>query len=222
MSPRKPPTVELADLEMGRKLGAWQPLCVDLSLQLCRRCAVPLTPAAAPALHLCTCPDATSPLPLSNALNKHRISPAPFPTAAAGDGASGEVFEARWRGQRVAVKIFVQDRSPDGHSRDEMAIAFAGEGLLLLGELERRRGEVVAGPSNDAACGPCNSCPSQPVSQSALLYCPTALPAALPHPPAPLHPHAFCSVGAAPGPGGSADAGPPGPGPRVCRGGTHR
>lgn len=29
-------------------------------------------------------------------------------------------------GRRVAVKIFVADRSPDGHSRDEMAISFSG------------------------------------------------------------------------------------------------
>lgn len=42
-----------------------------------------------------------------------------------GDGASGEVFAATWMGRRVAVKIFVKDRSPDGHSRDEMAISFS-------------------------------------------------------------------------------------------------
>ncbi|KAL4857990.1 Plant intracellular Ras-group-related LRR protein 5 [Chlorella vulgaris] len=42
-----------------------------------------------------------------------------------GEGASGEVFEASWMGRRVAVKIFVADRSPDGHSRDEMAISFS-------------------------------------------------------------------------------------------------
>jgi hypothetical protein len=44
-----------------------------------------------------------------------------------GDGASGEVFGAYYKQQRVAVKIFVAERSPDGHSRDEMAIAFSGE-----------------------------------------------------------------------------------------------
>lgn len=41
----------------------------------------------------------------------------------AGEGASGEVFAARWRGREVAVKIFQAEKSPDGHSRDEMAIA---------------------------------------------------------------------------------------------------
>ncbi|PSC71659.1 kinase [Micractinium conductrix] len=61
LSPRKLPTVEVKDLNMGRKLG---------------------------------------------------------------DGASGEVFEGCWQGRRVAVKVFVAERSPDGHSRDEMAIAF--------------------------------------------------------------------------------------------------
>ena len=50
----------------------------------------------------------------------------PAATAPAGDGASGEVFAATWMGRRVAVKIFVKDRSPDGHSRDEMAISFSG------------------------------------------------------------------------------------------------
>lgn len=62
VSPRKPPSVRLADLNLGRKLG---------------------------------------------------------------DGASGEVFLGFWQGRQVAVKIFVKDRSPDGHSRDEMAIAFS-------------------------------------------------------------------------------------------------
>ena len=57
----------------------------------------------------------------------------PNPKPGAGDGASGEVFEAMWRRaggggqlQRVAVKVFVQERSPDGHSRDEMAVSFSG------------------------------------------------------------------------------------------------
>lgn len=42
-----------------------------------------------------------------------------------GEGASGEVFLGCWRGRRVAVKIFVAARSPDGHSRDEMAVSFS-------------------------------------------------------------------------------------------------
>ncbi|KAL4442982.1 hypothetical protein ABPG77_008473 [Micractinium sp. CCAP 211/92] len=62
VSPRKPPSVRLSDLNLGRKLG---------------------------------------------------------------DGASGEVFLGFWQGHQVAVKIFVKDRSPDGHSRDEMAVAFS-------------------------------------------------------------------------------------------------
>lgn len=41
-----------------------------------------------------------------------------------GDGASGEVFEALWKNkERVAVKIFRSDSSPDGHSRDEIMLA---------------------------------------------------------------------------------------------------
>ena len=42
-----------------------------------------------------------------------------------GDGASGEVFEASWKGRTVALKLFRADRSPDGHSADEIAIACA-------------------------------------------------------------------------------------------------
>ena len=123
MSPRKPPTVELSDLEMGRKLGACVPVCVYLCAYVHAVC--PAVVCRRPCLSGIPAP-AQLPLPNPTALNK-RPPPAPPPRlAAAGDGASGEVFEARWRGQRVAVKIFVQDRSPDGHSRDEMAIAFAG------------------------------------------------------------------------------------------------
>ena len=40
-----------------------------------------------------------------------------------GDGASGEVFEAEWKGRRVAVKLFRADRSPDGQCSDEIEIA---------------------------------------------------------------------------------------------------
>lgn len=42
-----------------------------------------------------------------------------------GDGASGEVFAATWKGRRVALKLFRADRSPDGHSADEIGIACA-------------------------------------------------------------------------------------------------
>ncbi len=44
-------------------------------------------------------------------------------TLNAGDGASGEVFAATWQDRQVAVKIFNAEVSPDGHSRDEIAIA---------------------------------------------------------------------------------------------------
>ena len=42
-----------------------------------------------------------------------------------GDGASGEVFAATWKSRNVALKLFRADRSPDGHSTDEIAIACA-------------------------------------------------------------------------------------------------
>ena len=158
------------------------------------RCAVPLVVASAPAL--CTCPDASSPAPLLPSQPPSiNTTPrlCPLPTVAAGDGASGEVFEARWRGQRVAVKIFVQDRSPDGHSRDEMAIAFAGEGLPGVEKRKRHHG----GPEYLAQT--VTSCVRQFMST------PDAYTFAPP-----------CSVGAAPGAGAGADAGPSGAGPGVC------
>lgn len=40
-----------------------------------------------------------------------------------GEGASGEVFEATWRGQPVAIKMFKADVSPDGRARDEIDVA---------------------------------------------------------------------------------------------------
>ncbi|KAG2439459.1 hypothetical protein HXX76_004814 [Chlamydomonas incerta] len=40
-----------------------------------------------------------------------------------GDGASGDVFRAVWRGQLVAVKFFRADVSPDGRTEDEVALA---------------------------------------------------------------------------------------------------
>jgi hypothetical protein len=54
-----------------------------------------------------------------------------------GDGASGEVFEGRWRNRHVAVKLFRSDRSPDGHSRDEIAIACALSDRHLIRVLAR-------------------------------------------------------------------------------------
>eukprot|EP00198_Chlamydomonas_reinhardtii_P007110 XP_001696446.1 predicted protein [Chlamydomonas reinhardtii] len=40
-----------------------------------------------------------------------------------GDGASGDVYRAVWRGQLVAVKYFRADVSPDGRTEDEVALA---------------------------------------------------------------------------------------------------
>lgn len=40
-----------------------------------------------------------------------------------GDGASGDVYEGMWQNQKVAVKLFREDCSPDGNAREEIAIA---------------------------------------------------------------------------------------------------
>ena len=64
-----------------------------------------------------------------------------------GDGASGEVFEAVWQGKRVALKLFRGDRSPDGHCRDEMALAIALQGdrnlVKILAQLQEPLGLVM-------------------------------------------------------------------------------
>ncbi|KAK9811574.1 hypothetical protein WJX72_006238 [[Myrmecia] bisecta] len=39
-----------------------------------------------------------------------------------GEGASGEVFAARWGGRDVAVKVFKAETSPDGRAVDEIAV----------------------------------------------------------------------------------------------------
>ncbi|KAL3158636.1 hypothetical protein ABBQ32_011386 [Trebouxia sp. C0010 RCD-2024] len=41
---------------------------------------------------------------------------------ALGDGASGDVFAAKFQGRDVAVKIFKAEASPDGHAQDEIAV----------------------------------------------------------------------------------------------------
>lgn len=41
---------------------------------------------------------------------------------ALGDGASGDVFAAKFEGREVAVKVFKAETSPDGHARDEIAV----------------------------------------------------------------------------------------------------
>ena len=41
---------------------------------------------------------------------------------ALGDGASGDVFAARFQERDVAIKIFKSESSPDGHARDEIAV----------------------------------------------------------------------------------------------------
>ncbi|KAL4536072.1 hypothetical protein Ndes2526A_g05615 [Nannochloris sp. 'desiccata'] len=54
-----------------------------------------------------------------------------------GDGASGEVFSATWRNRQVALKLFRGDRSPDGHSDDEIGIACALSDKHLIKVLAR-------------------------------------------------------------------------------------
>lgn len=41
---------------------------------------------------------------------------------ALGEGASGDVFAAKFQGRDVAIKIFKAEASPDGHARDEIAV----------------------------------------------------------------------------------------------------
>lgn len=41
---------------------------------------------------------------------------------ALGDGASGDVFAAKFQDRDVAIKIFKAESSPDGHARDEIAV----------------------------------------------------------------------------------------------------
>lgn len=54
-----------------------------------------------------------------------------------GDGASGEVFSATWKNRQVALKLFRADRSPDGHSADEIGIACALSDKHLIKVLAR-------------------------------------------------------------------------------------
>jgi len=54
-----------------------------------------------------------------------------------GDGASGEVFSATWKNRQVALKLFRGDRSPDGHSDDEIGIACALSDKHLIKVLSR-------------------------------------------------------------------------------------
>jgi Leucine-rich repeat (LRR) protein len=54
-----------------------------------------------------------------------------------GDGASGEVFTATYKNRQVALKLFRGDRSPDGHSEDEIGIACALSDKHLIKVLAR-------------------------------------------------------------------------------------
>jgi Leucine-rich repeat (LRR) protein len=54
-----------------------------------------------------------------------------------GDGASGEVFTATWKNRQVALKLFRGDRSPDGHTDDEIGIACALSDKNLIKVLAR-------------------------------------------------------------------------------------
>ncbi|GFR43459.1 hypothetical protein Agub_g4542 [Astrephomene gubernaculifera] len=56
-----------------------------------------------------------------------------------GDGASGEVYRAVWRGQLVAVKYFRADVSPDGRTEDEVALAIGLQHPHLTQVLARVR-----------------------------------------------------------------------------------
>ncbi|PNH08307.1 Leucine-rich repeat-containing protein 1 [Tetrabaena socialis] len=63
-----------------------------------------------------------------------------------GEGASGDVFRAVWRGQLVAVKFFRADVSPDGRTEDEVALAVALQHPHLtqvLARVERPAGLVL-------------------------------------------------------------------------------
>ncbi|KAG2501926.1 hypothetical protein HYH03_000424 [Edaphochlamys debaryana] len=63
-----------------------------------------------------------------------------------GDGASGDVFRAVWRGELVAVKFFRADVSPDGRTEDEVALAIALQHPHLtqvLGRVEHPSGLVL-------------------------------------------------------------------------------
>ena len=65
-----------------------------------------------------------------------------------GDGASGEVFEAWWRGRRVAAKLFRADLGPDGRTADEVALAVALSDRHLVRVLG-----VLGGAQQPAAAG---------------------------------------------------------------------
>lgn len=96
-----------------------------LRVACCGLTEIPAAVAAAPALawtSFATNPVARGPSPRLNKVPAVRLSDLEVGRKL-GDGASGEVFEAMWRGRRVALKLFRADRSPDGHSADEMAIA---------------------------------------------------------------------------------------------------
>eukprot|EP00850_Spirogloea_muscicola_P000978 SM000003S11223 [mRNA] locus=s3:1592602:1595790:+ [translate_table: standard] len=63
-----------------------------------------------------------------------------------GDGASGDVFAAIWRGRTVAFKRFKAETSPDGHSSSEIAITCAMEHpnlINVIGIVDEPKGLVV-------------------------------------------------------------------------------
>lgn len=64
-----------------------------------------------------------------------------------GSGASGDVYEAKYRGRRVAYKVFVDEKSPDGHWKDEMKLAcmFNHDGLARVLALVRNEDKICRG-----------------------------------------------------------------------------
>ena len=102
------------------------------SLELLRvaSCEIREVPASLAALHRLAWLSLSG-NPAGQAASPRKLAPPEVPISdltlheKLGDGASGEVFRATWAGQAVAVKLFRGDRSPDGHSRDEIALACA-------------------------------------------------------------------------------------------------
>ena len=64
-----------------------------------------------------------------------------------GSEASGDVFDATYRGRRVAYKVFVDNKSPDGDWRDEMKLAcmFNHDGLARVLALVRGEDKICRG-----------------------------------------------------------------------------
>ena len=64
-----------------------------------------------------------------------------------GSGASGDVYDAKYRGKRVAYKVFVDQKSPDGDWKDEMKLAcmFNHDGLARVVALVQSGDKICRG-----------------------------------------------------------------------------